>query len=208
MSSPVVLPLTQPYFEDAEQMYLGDFLEDEPVSRSLDLGNGSLAEFIRRYVRYLAEKNTGFVAQVDGKPAGFIFCLDMADTLENIGEWTRPLSEGFREGFALIGELEAMHFDPAAIRHGEVFYIFQLGVDRTFRGRGVGRALITAAIGQARERGYQCASADCTNPGSWHTFAACGFRKAAYIPYRDFSFEGNRIFSEIPGGISLMVRDV
>jgi GNAT superfamily N-acetyltransferase len=113
----------------------------------------------------------------------------------------------FRESMAILEEVEHCP-DLLDIQPGTVLHIFQLGVRRGFRGRGLATGLIRSLLHQAKRQGFGKVIADCTGPVSMHTCEKCGFREAARVIYDDFYVDGKVFFRGLPGGISLMIRDV
>ena len=114
----------------------------------------------------------------------------------------------FPEAVAMLTELEDRFFNRADIVPGSVMHIYQIGVDRRYRGTGIARDLIRQALSHARDRGYRQAVADCTHAASRRSFEACRFREAGFLSYETFSMNGARYFAGLEGGISLMVRDL
>jgi hypothetical protein len=68
--------------------------------------------------------------------------------------------------------------------------------------------MVRTAVGHARSRGFSYALAECTSPASQGLFSSCGFFEEYILPFQDFSMDGTCYFKEIPGEITLMVREL
>ena len=82
---------------------------------------------------------------------------DLFDELPR-GEWSarflaRP---GHHLGIAFVGDEPAGFVSGVEMTHpdkGTEMFLYELGVDQAFRGRGIGRSLVQALAGRARELG-------------------------------------------------------
>lgn len=206
----VIVPLTSTDTEAAARLYTRVFLEDEPTSRRRALDPGRFLPYARAYVRWLADNNLSYLAKDadTGEYLGFIFCFDFLDDPGKENAEVRELLVLFRQVVSLIDELEARHICREELHPGSVLHIFQIGVDRKGREKGIARALIRRVISCAKERGFSRMIADCTSPASEHAFAACGFSRAGFLSYDSFFYEGACFFAGLDGGISLMVCEL
>jgi ribosomal protein S18 acetylase RimI-like enzyme len=205
-----IVPLTGADADPAARLYTEVFLADEPTSRRRALDPELFYPFARSYVQILVGKDLSFVARTAESPdlAGFIFCVDVTNDPASEGEVMVEFLSHFRDAVAMIQELEEQHLDLPAIRPGSVLHIFQIGVRRDCRGRGIAAAMIRRALDHARERGFIRAIADCTNPASKRVFSQCGFSELGFLAYDAFTFNGIRFFAGLEGGITLMGRDL
>jgi ribosomal protein S18 acetylase RimI-like enzyme len=203
-------PLTESDAGGAARLYADTFLSDEPTTHRRAPDPVLFLHYGTLYARSLAGKQLSFIAR-DARtpdPAGFIFCVDLTDDLVAEGAWMAEFLAQFPEAVAMLTELEDRFFNRADIVPGSVMHIYQIGVDRRYRGTGIARDLIRRALAHARDRGYRQAVADCTHMASRRSFEACGFREAGFLSYETFSINGVRYFAGLEGGISLMVRDL
>lgn len=209
-SSIHVLPLSDLHVEAAARLYSEVFLEDEPTSRRHALDLERFYPYACFYVQSLVNKGLSFLArdECSGEITGFIFCFDLVDDLELEGTEMTEFLMHFHQAVAMIDELEARHFHRESIIPGSVLHIFQIGVARKERGRGITRALIRRALTHAKERKFIQAVADCTTRSSKHTFERCGFSERDFYSYESFSMNNVCFFSGIEGGIFLMVKDL
>jgi ribosomal protein S18 acetylase RimI-like enzyme len=208
--NPACLPLTGSNSDEAARIYRDVFLADEPATHTRSPDPARFLYYGQLYTRFLAGKNLSFLVRDErtNDPAGFIFCVDMTETLEDFGEWATLVLEDFREVMTMINELEARHINLAETQPGSVLHIFQVGVERKSRGHGIAQLLIRHALANAREQGFRQAVADCTSLDSRRCFEQCGFHKAGFSSYEDFNMNGDRVFAGCEGGIYLMVRNI
>jgi GNAT superfamily N-acetyltransferase len=204
------IPLTGTNADEAARIYRDVFLADEPTTHTRSPDPDRFLHYGRLYTRFLAGENLSYLARDErtNNTAGFIFCVDMTETLEDAGEWVTLIREDFREVMTMINDLEDRHINLAKTPPGLVLHIFQVGVDREYRGHGIARFLIHHALANAREHGYRHAVADCTSQYSRRSFEQCGFHEDGFSSYEEFSLDGNRFFAGCEGGIYLMRRDI
>jgi ribosomal protein S18 acetylase RimI-like enzyme len=207
---PVCVPLTESYVESAARLYTEVFLADEPTSHRHALDPALFLPYARFYVGSLVRKDLSFLIRDDttNELAGFIFCFDLTDDPENEGAVMVEFIAHFKEAVAMIHELEDRHINLKEIEAGSVLHIFQIGVSREYRETGIARAMIHRVLAHARERGFRQVIADCTSPASKRVFERCGFSELGFSPYEAFSMDGVWFFTGLPGGISLMVKNI
>ncbi len=207
---PAYVPLTESDVEQAARLYTEVFLTDEPTSHRHALDPALFLPYARFYVSSLVRKDLSFIArdQRTKEIIGFIFCFDLTENPEDEGISMVAFLAHFREAVAMINELEDRYLNRKEIRSGSVLHVFQIGVHRKFRGKGIAQAMIHRVIVHARKRGFREIIADCTSPASKRTFEQCGFNEVGFSPYVAFSMNSVRFFSGLDGGIALMMRDI
>ena len=120
------------------------------------------------------------VATVEGEPAGAIVGYDGARLQELRAPLIALIQERLGEPFEIEEETSA----------GE-FYIDSLSVMPSFRGRGVGRALLAALRDKAFERGYERVGllVDIDNPRAEKLYSSFGFERV-----NETTFLGHRMW--------------
>lgn len=120
------------------------------------------------------------VATVDGEPAGAIVGYDGARLQELRAPLIALIQERLGEPFEIEEETSA----------GE-FYIDSLSVMPSFRGRGVGRALLSALRDKAFESGYERVGllVDFDNPRAEKLYLSFGFERV-----NETTFLGHRMW--------------
>ena len=210
-SGPLIcIPLTESDGEESARLYTEVFLAEEPVPQGREPDPVWFLNYSRQYARYLAGKNLSFVVrdQQTHNLAGFIFCVDMAETPESVGAWVLDILAEFREVITMITELENRHINREKIVPGSMLHIVNVGVSQSYRGKGLAQLMIRKALVHAQERGFSHALADCINPASRHSCEKCGFHEAGFSSYEAFSLDGDRPFAGREGGIFLMLKDM
>jgi RimJ/RimL family protein N-acetyltransferase len=202
--------LTESDADETARLYGEVFLADEPTTHRCAPDPAMFHHYARLYVRSLAGKNLSFVVRDERTKdlTGFIFCVDLIEDPESEGEWMREFLSHFQEIVTMINELEDRYLNHAEALPGSVLHVFQIGVDRKFRGTGIAQAMIRRVLDHAREQGFRQVIADCTHLASRRSFEQCGFHEAGFLSYDEFNMNGVRFFAGLDGGISLMVKDL
>jgi ribosomal protein S18 acetylase RimI-like enzyme len=205
-----LMPLTEADVVEAARLYTEVFLSDEPTSRRHAPDPALVCRHARIYIRSLVGSGLSMLCrdQVTGELAGFIFCFDALEDSDRGREETAWFASAFREAMAMIDVLENRYLDRTTISAGEVLHIFQIGVARPYRGRGIARSLVSKALMSAQARGFRQVVADCTSTASRHVFERCGFLEEGFSPFELFSLDDIRFFAGLDGGISLMIKDL
>lgn len=192
------------------ELYTEVFLTDEPMTRRHGIDPCVFLPYARFYLRFCSEQQLSFIARSKEtrEVVGFALGSDLTTDWESIGPEMVGLVSLFRESMAILEEVEHRCPDLRDVQPGTVLHIFQLGVRRDFRGQGLAIALIHRILAEAKRRGFRKVIADCTGPASRHSCERCGFYEAARVSYDDFYVDGGAFFRGLPGGISLMIRDV
>ena len=196
--------------DTAAELYAEVFLNDEPMTCRHRIDPVDFLPYAREYLRFCADQQLSFIAveQETHEIAGFALGSDLSTEWESVGPGIITLLSFFRESMVILGEVEHKCVELREIQIGTVFHIFQLGVRREFRGNGIATGLIHCILAHAKRRGFGKVVVDCTGPVSRHTCERCGFVETAYIAYDDFHIDGKAFFHGIPGGISLMIREI
>ena len=203
-------PLTAPYSISAARLYTEVFLADEPTTRHFAPDFSRFLSCAEEYVNILVKKGLSFIVRDEetGEPTGFIFGCDLTDNPEQEGPVMVEFLSQFRETVIMIEELENRFFCQEEICPGTVVHVYQIGVSRSFRGKGIARTMIDRVVSHAQERGFSRVVAECTGPVSKRAFEQCGFYEAGYYPYDEFCINGVRFFKGLDQGLSLMVRNL
>jgi len=120
------------------------------------------------------------------------------------------LSEKFGPIFDLFGQLDDQLAEPPVTSLGAVLHLSLIGVDRRFRGRGIARRLVQAALSHGSAMGYSTAITEATNPTSQHICGKAGFTTRAQVSYADYRRDGVAVFASISehGGPAAMWREL
>jgi ribosomal protein S18 acetylase RimI-like enzyme len=118
------------------------------------------------------------------------------------------LSEKFDPIFDLFGQLDDQLGESPVTEPGTVLHLFLIGVDNRFRGRGIARRLVQAALAHGSAMGYATAITEATNRTSQHICGKAGFTTRAQTSYADYRRDGVAVFASISehGGPMAMVQ--
>jgi GNAT superfamily N-acetyltransferase len=196
--------------EETTRAYTEVFVNDEPMTHRHHIDPDTFLCHARGYIRFCADAQQSFIAcaPLTGECAGFILCSDLATDFSCLGAEMATFLAFFPASVAIIDALEDAFQDREHIARGATLHVFQLGVRRSYRNQSIATNLIHRVLFHAKEQGFRHIVADCTGPVSRHTFERCGFIERGHIPYDTFSTGNCMFFAGLPGGISLMVRDL
>ena len=120
------------------------------------------------------------------------------------------LSAKFDPIFDLFGQLDDQLAESPVTAPGTVLHLFLVGIDSRFRGRGIARRLVQAALSHGSAMGYTTAITEATNRTSQHICGKAGFTIRAQASYADYRRDGVAVFASISehGGPAAMVREL
>jgi predicted N-acetyltransferase YhbS len=136
-------------------------------------------------------------------------CARLAKSGDIVGvmlatDFTTPMPEGLEiisPGFAPIGgllaQLDAWYDDARAPQPGECLHLAMLAVDRAHWGNGIAQNLVAASLANGKAKGYRTANTFATNRVSQRVFENLGFSELFSVSFKDYTFEGNRVFASI-----------
>lgn len=190
--------------------YASVFLTDEPMTRYCRIGPELFLPPAHVYVSLCASDLLSYIVKdtISGDSAGFIFCSDLSTDWSSRDPRMAEIFSLFHEITCVLGRLEMYYHENYPSGPGEALHIFQVGITPLFRGLGVAKALVRTALENARDRGFSYALAECTSPASRSLFCSCGFVSGYKIPFQELSLDGACYFRDIPGEITLMVREL
>ncbi|MCX6689008.1 MAG: GNAT family N-acetyltransferase [Methanoregula sp.] len=185
-------------------------MNDDPTTHHHHINPDTFLSYAHRYCQLCADAGQSIIARIPrtGECVGFIFCWDLATDFSCMGNDMDAFLAFFPDSMAIIGALETAFLDREHIARGDSIHIFQLGVRRAYRNQAIATTLIRHILHHAQGQAFCHAVVECTGPASHHTFERCGFIERGHIPYDTFWNENRVFFAGLPGGISLMVRDL
>lgn len=206
----IIASLTDGDVGEVTRCYGDVFLHHEPMTLYYRVSPDIFYPLAHVYVSLCASDSHSFIARdtVSGDLAGFVFCSDLSTDWSSRDPRMVGMFTLFPNITCILDRLEQCYREQYPFGPGESFHIFQVGTIPRFQGRGVARAMVRTAVGHARSRGFSYALAECTSPASQGLFSSCGFFEEYILPFQDFSMDGTCYFKEIPGEITLMVREL
>jgi len=181
----------------------------EPLTKHMGLYKGlnSLKD-VDRKVESTIVKNLTLIAYDDsGKPVGAAVnnaCHKEEMAPENMEEELRNVED------PLYRPIQAIHhqlrkenlntFDE--IGTDKMFSIRMIGVEVESRGQGIATNLIQRSILLAGCLGFRAIKTEVTSGFARDTFKRVGMLEAGSVKYKDFVFEGDKVFAGVDGGNS------
>jgi len=88
--------------------------------------------------------------------------------------------------------------------------LFMLAVDAQHGGRGIAQRLVEYCLENGTRKGYRWAVTEATGAISKRVFRKLGFEERFRIPYCNFKYCGEAVFSSITGhdGVALMDKSL
>lgn len=173
------------------------FSRYEPQSVAVDLPYGEIEKIVRCFGPKVVREELTVIARAksSGVLVGAMLTEDFA-TPPPLGIETA--APRFAPIGALLGGLDDKYLSSRSIVPGEYLHLFMMGVSSAFGGRDIAQNLVTLCVENGRKRGYHTAVTEATGCVSQHVFRKLGFRDVLMERYRDFVFDGQRVFESIP----------
>lgn len=111
---------------------------------------------------------------------------------------------------SLLEGLDEQYRAGGVVAPGTHAHLFMLGVAESAGSRGIAGRLVETCMANAARSGYRTAITEATGSASQHVFRKRGFRDRLMASYKEFMFNGQRVFSSIEGveGAILMTREL
>ena len=129
-----------------------------------------------------------------GAIVGIMLATDFTTHLpEGIG----AASPSFAPIGGLIDRLEDWYRAAKAPQAGECLDLAILAVERSHGGQGIAQNLVSICVENGAAKGYRRAITMATNRTSQRVFQKLGFIELFSVSYKDYTFDGNRVFASI-----------
>ena len=200
-------------FESADLTDLAEVLGEsfssgEPMARAVGLTDADVRKIAVAFgPKALSERLTVVARLENGSMVGALLAQDLVtappEGLESVTKRFLPIG-------ALLDGLDEQYRQGKQIEPGKYLHMFMLGVRPALEGQGIGRQLVSAALANGRDLGFQTAVTEATGNGSQHIFRTLGFVERVRERYANFLYEGVPVFRSIatPAGTVLMDREV
>jgi len=176
---------------------------DEPITRHLGLYKGlnSIPDADKRVESMIRRNLSMFAYDRQGELIGV--CINNGyyqhDFLELIDQcMEETIDPGYKTYLAVhraIREKNMNVFDE--LKANKMFNITMVGVDPTYRGKGVATDLIRRSILLAGCMGFTGIMTEATGKFSQKAFSTIHMLKANSILYKDFEYEGKKVFEDM-----------
>lgn len=186
------------------------FTEAEPMSRFLGISREEFLVFANAVYPAMAEQGLSFVARDSqtGKIVGIRISEDYAcSDMEEIP----GLSPKFFPLFSILHQISEHFRQIREIPPGKYIHLFMVAVNSNYAGRGIAPTMNAIFFDYVRSLGFTHAVTEPTGAISQHILMnKFGFQLLHQIRYRDFEYEGRRVFANIQGheGVMLLEKDL
>ena len=192
---------------DEMALLLADaFGKYEPMARVCGYSQREFVDFVKFFGPLAARERLTPIARdvATGRMIGAFLSEDFASPAP---EGLDQVSERFRPVLTLLGRLDDAYSEGKVILPGQYLHLFMIGVEREFTGRDVGQNLLASCLENAIRRGYVMAVTEATGTVSQSIFRKAGFTERHRAEYKDYVFEGHRVFQGIEGHVGTLLMD-
>jgi len=189
--------------EAVNKLLYASYHPDEPITRHLGLYKGvnSIPDADRRVEAMILRNLSMFAYNSQGELIGV--CINNGyykhDFLEllnqSMEETVDPAYKPFLAIHKAIRENNLGVFDE--LKANKMFNVSMVGVDPSYRGKGVATDLIRRSILLAGCMGFTGIMTEATGKFSQKAFSTIHMLKTNSILYRDFEFEGKKVFEDM-----------
>lgn len=176
------------------------FARDEPLVRFLGITEKEMLAFTKQYYPKIAAEGLSLIARDVATQAviGARICEDSA--IPPADELITHLSPKFDPLFACLEQLSEPYFQHYQPKPGECAHMFMVAVADDYTNMGIAPRMNRLFFDLARERGYRRLITEPTGNISQHILRdKMGFDVLVKLPYRDFEFNGEKVFAGIEG---------
>ena len=204
-------PLDQDTLAGAIECVSEVFTDAEPMSRFLGITKEEFLVFANAVYPHIAAQGLSFVARDSktGKIVGIRISEDFAGS--EVDE-IPGLSPKFFPLFTILGQIDN-HFRNIRddIVPGKYVHLFMVAVKSEYAGRGIAPNMNKLFFAHVKKLGFTHAVTEPTGAISQHILVnKFGFNIIHEIKYKDFVFEGEKVFAELQGheGVMLLEKDL
>ena len=186
------------------------FTDAEPMSRYLGITREEFLVFANAVYPHLADQGLSFVARDpdSGKIVGIRMSEDFAGS--EMGE-IPGLSPKFMPLFAILTQIDDYFRTIRDVEPGKYIHLFMVAVRSAYGGRGVAPTMNRLFFDHVKKLGFTHAVTEPTGAISQHILVnKFGFDVVHEIKYKDFVFEGRKVFDGLKDheGVMLLEKDL
>lgn len=183
------------------------FVRYEPITAALGIRVDDFADFIRLLRPNAGQEELTVIARSreSQKIIGAMISDDFA--FERPEEASKSLADNFRPVWAVLDELDTRYKQGRILSRGEYLHFALLAVDHRQTGKNVARNLVRTCLENGIRKGYKTGVVEATGVVSQHIFRTFGFVDCLEVSYKNFAFEGNRVFESIEGHHGVILMD-
>ncbi len=182
------------------------FSGGEPVTKSLGITAKQFYYFAEIYCNKAIMEGLSIIAKDGGKVVAFVISEDFdsaqPEGIEKIDEKVVPL-------MALVDAVEKEAKDNK--NEGERrFHMFLGGTMKQYENRHISTIMIEESMKLAKNKNFSVVIVEPSGFATQHMFNKLGFEQKKVIGYKEFLFEGEKVFKNIigPFGLPLMEKRI
>jgi len=173
------------------------FTTGEPISKTLGVTLEEFKGFAEIFGGKAVREELSIVAR-KRETNEVLGCLISDDFVTDLPEDIEKINNKFTPVFYFLEELDAAYKQQNKIQKNEILHLFMLAVSPEHSGKKIGSNLIEASETLGKIKGYKGAIAEVTSVASQYiTIQKQNYEAIAAIQYREFEFEGKRVFQNI-----------
>jgi len=192
--------------EEMAELLADTFSRFDPLAVAVGLSFDELRGLVGLFSRRALDDALTIVAraQPSGRLIGAMLTDDFASPppqgIDGVAKHFDPIA-------ALLDGLDEQYRKTINVIPGQIIHLFMLGVAAEFGGRSIAQTLIRLTLDNGKRKGYKSAVTEATGNVSQHVFRNLGFAEQFRIAYREFNYQGTRIFNTIVEHEAIMLME-
>ena len=193
--------------QEVAMMTAEAFARYDPLTSSLAVSLDDFAEFVRLRWRPKGDHDELTVIARNQDTHQIIGAMVTDDFAIEPPEKIRRLGDNFEPLWAILDELDAHYLQGRILPRGEYLHLLLLAVDHRHTGKNVAKNLVQTCLENGVRKGYKTGVVEATGVVSQHIFRQSGFADCFEIPYKNFTFQGKRVFESINDHHGIILMD-
>jgi ribosomal protein S18 acetylase RimI-like enzyme len=191
--------------EDMARLLAETFSRFDPPAIAAGITSYDFEKFVNLLFPGIIKDQLTIIARSaeTGEIAGALLSEDAATPLP---EELESLSK-FAPIFEILGELDTDYWKDKDRIPGKYIHLFLLGVSPAYTGKGIAQMLVKQCILNSIKKDYKFAVTEATNNISQHIFRQQGFIEQVKRSYKNFTYQGKKIFESIDGHYGPILMD-
>lgn len=175
------------------------FPSSEPLTQALKITQKEFYPLAEIVCRAAVQEELSHIAKdvETGEVVGFRISEDL---VRNSNEESLFMFENlvkFHPMLALLENLDRQYMESRAINKGQVLHWVMVGVRESYRNRNIAKTLLEINLKEAKSKNFVTAICEATGIISQYNAAKIGFQEIVSIAYKDYTYEGQRVFENI-----------
>lgn len=171
------------------------FVQGEPMLNALGVTRTEFRYFSELFISKAVKEEMSFVVKQDRQVAAAVINEDLFGQPPE-GLWM--LSEKLGPVMDILEKLDNLYITEDMQKTGECFHIFMGGVFKKFEGKSIAANMVIKSQEIAKEKGFKHIIVEATGNTSHRIMEHNpDFFEAGRIPYKSYTFQGKKVFSDI-----------